>query len=338
MIAQTTGEDKGSAGSVFNLIIKIFYTSMLYIWKGVGGGRLPQQEGFKMCKLRRLFPGRALALVFSFLALLLFGGAQTASAQEFRLAIMQAQKGTAVKFKTLEAYFEKHGIQTRIVVPENYTAAAQMFADGRVDGMFSGSGVAGAMLIRKVANPLVRPVASNGTSTYWAVVLTRKGAPRFDGRADYFKGKKVASCALASSGELFLRSIPGARAAVAELKIVASHGDAIEAVKRGEADIAIVKNLVWDNLQAQYPTLERVGSDNGQNPNDTLIVSAKTDQAFVKKLMETLLALKSDPGTEAAAVRRDLGIQGYILTSAADFRHTLGLLQRAGVGEDYSFD
>ena len=53
-----------------------------------------------------------------------------------------------------------------------------------------------------------------------------------------------------------------------ELKIVGSHGDAIEAVKRGETDIAIVKNP-----------------------------------------METLLALKSDPGPEAAAVRRNLGIQ-----------------------------
>jgi ABC-type phosphate/phosphonate transport system substrate-binding protein len=203
--------------------------------------------------------------------------------------------------------------------------------------MFSGSGVAGAMIIKKVAFPLLRPVANNGTSTYWAVVVACKGAPTFDGRADYFKGKKVASCALASSGELFLRNIPGARAAVAELKIVGSHGDAIEAVKKGEADIAIVKNLVWDNLKAQNPTLEKVGSDNGQNPNDALIVSAKTDQAFVKKLMETLLALKSDPGPEAAAVRRDLGIQGYILTSAADFSHTLGLLQRAGVGPDYDF-
>lgn len=290
-----------------------------------------------MLKLRRILPGCAPALVFPLLAVLLLGGVQTAVAQEFRLAIMQAQKGTAAKFKTLQIYLDKHGIQTRLVAAENYTAAAQMFADGRVDGMFSGSGVAGAMIVKKVAFPLLRPVASNGTSTYWAVVLARKGAPKFDGSAGYFKGKRIASCALASSGEFFLRSIPGAREKVAELKIVGSHGEAIEAVKRGEADIAIVKNLVWDNLKAQYPTLEQVGSDNGQNPNDTLIASGKTDQAVVRKLMETLLALKSDASPEANAVRRDLGIQGYILTSAADFSHTLGLLQKAGVGPDYDF-
>jgi ABC-type phosphate/phosphonate transport system substrate-binding protein len=284
-----------------------------------------------------MFKEKSPVLVFSLLVALLLGGGQVAGAQEFRLAVMQAQRGTAAKFKTLEAYLEKHGIQTRIVVPESFTAAAQMFADGGVDGMFSGSGVAGAMLIKKVAFPLVRPVAVNGTNTYWAVVLARNGAPKFDGRADYFKGKKVAGCALASAGEFFLRSIPGAPEAVAELRIVGSHDDAIEAVKRGEADIAIVKNLVWDNLKAQYPTLEKVGSDNGQNPNEALIVSVKTDPVIVKKLLDTLLGLTSDASPEADAVRQAFGIQGYILTSAADFSHTLDLLQKAGIGPDYDF-
>ena len=54
--------------------------------------------------------------------------------------------------------------------------------------------------------------------------------------------------------------------------------------------------------------------------------------------METLLALRKDDSAAADAVRRDLNIHGYILTSPADFSHTLGLLQRAGVGEDYDFD
>lgn len=277
-------------------------------------------------------------LVLSILAVLLFGGLQIAEAQEFRLAVMQAQKGTAAKFKSLEAYLERHGIQTRIVVPQSYSEAARMFAEGGADGMFSGSGVAGAMLIKKVALPLVRPVATNGTSTYWAVLVARSGAPKFDGSAAYFKGKRVACCALASSGEFFLRAIPGAREAVAELKIVDSHGEAITAVEKGAADVAIVKNLVWDNLKIQYPELELVGSDFGQNPNNTLIVSVKADPEFIKKLMETLLALRKDDSAAADAVRRDLNIQGYILTSPADFSHTLGLLQRAGVGEDYDFD
>lgn len=290
-----------------------------------------------MKRISRTISSRITFLSLLIGAVLLLAGGVTAEAQEFRLAIMQAQKGTAAKFKTLDAYLDKHGIKTQLIPAENYSAAAQMFAEGRVDGMFSGSGVAGAMIIKKVAFPLVRPVASNGTSTYWAVVIARKGSPKFNNNAAYFKGKRVATCALASSGEFFMSSIPGARKAVAEMKIVGSHGDAIQAVSKGQADLAIIKNLVWDNLKTQYPNLEQVGSDFGQNPNDTLIVSSKADPAFVKKLMETLLALKSDPAPDANAVRQGLGIQGYILTSAADFTHTLGLLQKGGVGPDYDF-
>jgi len=269
---------------------------------------------------------------------LLLGGASSAVAGEFRLAVMQAQKGAAAKFKPLESYLEKNGIETTIVAPENYPAAARMFAEGQVDGMFSGSGVAGVLLLKKVAYPLVRPVAAGGTSTYWAVVVARKGAPAFDGSADYFKGKRVVCCALASSGEFFLRAIPGAREAAAQVKIAGSHGAAIEAVSKGEADIAIVKNLVWNDVRGNYPALEQVGSDSGQNPDNALIVATGSDKELVKKLMGLLLGLKDDPSPEAEAVRQGLGLREYILTSAADFNHTLSLLKWAGVGPDYDFD
>jgi ABC-type phosphate/phosphonate transport system substrate-binding protein len=266
--------------------------------------------------------------------LLLLGTAVPAAAQEFRLAVMQAQKGAAAKYKPLEAYLAKKGIRTQIVAPESYTAAAQMFADGKVDGMFSGSGVAGILLLKKVAFPVVRPVGKNGTSTYWAVVVAPKGAPRFEGGTAYFKGKRVALCALASSGEFYLRSIPGA-AQAAQVRIVESHGAALDAVKNGQADIAIVKNLVWNDVRARYGELEQVGNDFGQNPNDALMVSSRSDRQYVKKLIDALVDLKSDSSPEAVAAREGLGIMGYIMTNPGDFSHTLELLAKAGVGPDY---
>jgi len=272
------------------------------------------------------------------LLVLLVSGGRSAVAGDFRLAVMQAQKGAAAHFKPLESYLEKHGIKTKIVAPESYQAAAHMFAEGDVDGMFSGSGVAAAMLLKKVAYPLVRPVTARGTSTYWAVLVARQGAPAFDGSADYFKGKRVACCALASSGEFFLRAIPGAREAASQVKIVGSHGEAIEAVQKGEADVAIVKNLVWDDVRRKFPALEQVGSDSGQNPDNTLIVASGIDKELVKKLMDLLLGLKNDPSPEADAVRQGLGIREYILTSGADFNHTLSLLKWAGIGPDYEFN
>ena len=48
-------------------------------------------------------------------------------------------------------------------------------------------------------------------------------------------------------------------------------------------------------------------------------------------------ALKGDSSAEARAAKEKLGIQGYIKTTKADFRHTLPLLKRAGVTKSFDF-
>jgi ABC-type phosphate/phosphonate transport system substrate-binding protein len=260
-----------------------------------------------------------------------------ARAETFRIAIMQAEKGAADRFAPLAQYLDKRGIQVQLVPTRSYTDAALMFAEGKADGMFSGSGVAATMIIKGLAYPVVRPVDRQGISTYWAVVVAPKGAPAFVPEASYFKGKRVVFCALASAGEFFIRSIPGALEAAREVTIAPSHGAAIEAVAKGQADLGIVKNRVWDNLKGRYPGLVELGSDAGQNPNNTLIISKKTDPAVVKRLTGILLGLQGDASEEAQAARNGLDILGYIITSSNDFQHTLGLLHSAGVDENFDF-
>lgn len=274
----------------------------------------------------------ALAIAGCFVA---FAG--SAHAETFRIAIMQAEKGAADRFTPLAQYLDKHGIQVELVPTASYTDAALMFSEGKADGMFSGSGVAGTMIIKDLAYPVVRPVDRNGISTYWAVVIAPRGAPAFTHEASYFKGKRVAFCALASAGEFFIRSIPGALDAAKEVIVAPSHGAAIEAVAKGQADIAIVKNRVWDNLKGRYPGLVELGSDSGQNPNNTLIISKKTDPVLVKRLTGALLGLQNDASPAARAAREGLDIIGYIITSANDFQHTLGLLRQAGVDKNFDF-
>lgn len=262
--------------------------------------------------------------------------AKAEAADEFKIAVMQDRAGAIEEFRPLEKYLLSKGIQTRFVPTESYPQAAKMFAEGKVDGMFSGSAVAGTMILKKVAYPIARPVSSNGTSTYWATIVAPKGAPKFKGSAEYFSGKKVAFCALASSGDIFFRSLPHADK-ISTASLAPSHGAAIEAVNKGEADVAIVKNLVWYGMKDRYPRLEEVGTDSGQNPNNTLIVSNHTDKEFLKRLLTILLGLQNDRSPEASAAKEGMGIRGYIVTSAADFSHTLGLLKRAGVDENFDF-
>lgn len=260
-----------------------------------------------------------------------------ARAEQFKIAIMQDQSGEAQKYKPLLDYLAKKGVEASFVTTRDYPAAAQMFAGGEVDAMFSGSGIAGTMILKGLADPLVRPVGKDGNSTYWAVVIAKKGAPKFNGKADYFKGKKVLYTALASSGEFYFRSIPGATAAGAEMATAGSHGAALEALDRGLADIAVVKNRVWDKNKSKFANLEEIGADKGENPDNTLIVSKKVAAATKDKVSAALLSVEGDSSAEASAVKESLGIQGYKKTSAKDFEHTLPLLKKAGVTPAFNF-
>ncbi len=261
----------------------------------------------------------------------------TSYAADFKIAIMQDQAGAARKFKPLLDYLESKGVKADFVAARDYPTAAQMFARGDVDAMFSGSGIAGTMIIKDLAYPVVRPVSKDGTSTYWAVVLAPKGSSRFDGKADYFRNKKVTFSSLASSGEFFFRSIPGAANVGATQMKAASHGAAIDVLERGRADIAIVKNRVWDKVKGKYRNVELVGEDHGENPNGTLIASKKASKSTVEKVSDILMGLEDDNSAQAKAAKDSLGIQGYTKTTEEDFSHTLKLLKSAGVTKDFNF-
>jgi ABC-type phosphate/phosphonate transport system substrate-binding protein len=260
-----------------------------------------------------------------------------ARAEQFKIAIMQDQQGAAAKFKPLLDYLGKKGVDASFVATKDYPAAAQLFAAGQADAMFSGSGIAGTMIIKELAEPEVRPVGKDGNSTYWAVVIAPRGAPRFTGSADLFKGKRVIMTGLASAGEFFFRSIPAAASSGAQVLKAASHGAALDALDKGQADFAIVKNRVWDKNKEKYPNLTEIGADKGENPDNTLIVSKKADKGTVSKVASALLGLKNDASAEAKAAKDSLEITGYIKTTAKDFGHTIPLLKAAGVTKEFNF-
>jgi ABC-type phosphate/phosphonate transport system substrate-binding protein len=266
-----------------------------------------------------------------FLVVVLFSLPGLLYADQFRIAIMQNKKGEAGKVDPLLKYFQKNGVEASLVTTKNYIHAAKMFESGQADAMFSGSGVAGIMIIKEVAHPMVRPLSEDGWSTYRAVLIALKGSPRFTKTVDYFKDKRVVYNRLASSGEFFFRSMPGSGDVGAITTSVSSDEAAIDALSRGIADVAIVKNRVWDSLMDKYPGLEQVGEASGENPNDTLIVSNNTEISLVSRVRSILLGLEGDESPEAKAVKKELKVKSYIETTLADFKYTLPMLEQAGV-------
>jgi len=274
-------------------------------------------------------------LVFFISAIILTHG--SAHADQFKIAIMQDERGAAAKYRQLETYLKDKGIEFSFVGATSYPAAAKMFASGEVDAMFSGSGIAGTFIIKDLATPLLRPVSKEGVSTYHATLVARKGSPKFTGSADYFNGKKVIFTPLASAGEFFYHSIEGIESAKAATLKAASHAAAIEALSNSSADVAIVKNHIWNKLKSKYSNLISVGEDTEENPDGTLIVSKKADTKVVSRVSSALLALKDDKSKEATAARDELGIRAYIKTTTSDFKHTLELLKKAGVDKSFNF-
>lgn len=272
-----------------------------------------------------------------FFFLLFFLAVNLSYSSDFKILIMQDDKGAAEKYKPLMDHLKANGINATLVGSPNYQSAAKMFSAGEADAMFSGSGVAGIMIIKDIAYPLLRPVSKDGISTYYAVILGPKGSPKFNGSAKFFDGKRVIFSALASSGEIFYYSLPGIKNIKANVMLAANHGAAIDALSRGTADYAIVKNLVWEKNKDKYPNLEKIGEDKGENPDMTLIISKKTNKELVNKISNILLKTKDDNSPTANEVKKMMSIQGFIKTTEKDFSHTLSLLKKAGVKKDFDF-
>jgi len=249
---------------------------------------------------------------------------------------MQDDKGAVERFQPILNYLKKNGITASMVSAPNYPHAAKMFVNGEADAMFSGSGLAGTLIIKDIAIPTVRPVSKDGSSTYKAVILAPKGAPKFTD-AKYFAGKKVVFSGLAAAGEFYYRSIPNIKNVNANIILAASHGAAIEALARGAADIAIAKDKVWDKRKEEFSNLEKVGEDKGENPDMTLMLSKKVNKDLVTKVTNILLGINNDNSPEALEVKNKLNADSFIKTTQKDFNHTLDLLKRAGVTKDFNF-
>lgn len=261
--------------------------------------------------------------------------ADVARAAQLRIGIMQAQAGEARKYQALLDYLGTKGITAQFVTAPDHRAAAEMFATGKVDAMFGGSGVSAAMILKGLGDPIVRAIAADGPSTYHAVVIAPRGSMRFDGTGASFAGKRVIFSGLASAGEFYFRSLSPPKSAV-PLK-AASHGAALDALARGQADVAIVKNHLWHKEKAKYAALELIGEDTGENPDGSLIVSRKLAPETAREIGAVLLGLAADGSPKAAAAKGSLKITGYTAAAEKDYAHTVELLKKAGVTKDFAF-
>ncbi|MFA4915498.1 MAG: PhnD/SsuA/transferrin family substrate-binding protein [Syntrophales bacterium] len=257
-----------------------------------------------------------------------------AFSKTIKIAVIQDKHTEGSTYLLLQDYLKSKNIDAMLYSYGSYLLAAKNFEKGVVDIMFTGSGIAGWMIIKNIAYPVVRPVAKEGWSTYSAVIIAPAGSSHFTGELSALKGKRIAACELASSGEFFVRSLLGDES---DLVITESHSDALEKLKSGVVDIAVIKNRVWDVLKKKYPGFEQISGDKAEHPNGTLMASYNADKNIIKKLKTLLLGFENDRSPQAMRIKTAMNIKGFILTQEKDFEQTLALLKKAGISERSEF-
>jgi ABC-type phosphate/phosphonate transport system substrate-binding protein len=252
-------------------------------------------------------------------------------------------KTEGAKYEALSAYLKSANPllgDIKLQIAKNYPEAVRLFAEGHVEGMFSGSFVASIFIAKGLAKPVVRPLAADGSSTYRTSVVAKQGAPPFAGITS-FKGKRVAYCLLASAGDVFVRSLlgPGEKPENVFTPVpVDSHLAALEAVVSGAADYAVVKSTVF--VAAEYPGLIAVEVDAGEHPDNTLIMPNDAFEKYGALISRVLLGLEGDTSEKAGTVKQSFGCRGFIAAVGTDFAPTLTLLRKARVNPktfDFAF-
>jgi ABC-type nitrate/sulfonate/bicarbonate transport system substrate-binding protein len=252
----------------------------------------------------------------------------------------QDPKKEGPKYAALAEYLKEKvpGVaDIKLRVAKNYAEAAKLFEAGEADGMVAGSFVAAVFIGKEVAKPVARPLGVNGVSTYKALVVAKEGTKPFAGLED-FRGKRVAYSGLASSGEIFARSLlpAGEKPESVYTPVLApSHQAAFNAVSSGAADYAVGKNTIWN--PADYPGLAVVGGDDAENPDNTIIMPNAVYAKHGADIVKVLTGLEGDSSPAAEAVRKAFKAKGFLATTAGDFDHTNGLVKKAHV-DPKSFD
>ena len=284
-------------------------------------------------------------LMFLVLSVLVFNiGSEVVHAGDVLNMVIMVSEDPATeapKYAALAEYLKVNidGIDgIELETAKDYPTAVSMFESGEVDGMFSGSFVAAIFIKKGVAVPVVRPVSLEGVSTYKALIVAPEGTSQFKDATD-FKGKSVAYCALASSGEVFARALIGGDAPEDHYTpmIMKSHDIAARAVMVGDADYAIVKNLAYKD-GAAHPGTMVIGSDSAENPNNTLILTPKIYAKYGQAIEQALTAVEHQDSQKAKDLKDAFKIKGFTKTTEADFIHTYENLKKAKIdGETFDF-
>ena len=231
------------------------------------------------------------------------------------------------RYQPLLDYLSRHlGVTLQGVVLPNYGRIIDDFTQLNLDGAFFGS-LTGALAINSLQfEPLARPQYTNGESSYYGMVFTKR-SNQIRTAQDMYKKRMVFVHTATTAGYLLPLSyfkeigIKDYRNWFGESYFSGTHEDAIYDVLNGLADVGAAKSTVFyrlaDSDKRLIEELE-ILSTSPHVPENALAVLKDIPDVLKQGLMEKLLTMHLN--AEGREILAGLKIDRFVNTTAADYQ------------------
>jgi len=232
------------------------------------------------------------------------------------------------RYEPLAKYLSKKmGINIELKVLARYGNVIDNFQASKMDGAFFGSFTYTLAHAKLGVEPLARPEATDGRSTYFGVLFTRKDSGITN--ADDMKGKVFAFVDKATTAGYLLplayfktHGIADYRTYFKQTYFAGTHENAIHDVLTGIADVGAAKNTVYEylsniesNVRNNLVILER----SPEVPENGLAVRPDLAPSIKDKLKASLTSMHEDP--YGIKVLESFGAKRFIDTTDRDYEN-----------------
>ena len=243
-----------------------------------------------------------------------------------------------IKHRPLAAYIsEKLGIEVKFIILSKYGDIIDRFEQRELDGAFFGIFPAVLAHEKLGVEPLVRPVAMDGSTTSEGYLIVRE-----DSGIKTIKdltGKRAAFVDRASvTGYIFPVSLLRENGVAnidkyfAEYYFTGSQDSVVYAVLDGRADVGAVKSRIFNRLVQKDPIIKdevRIIARSLSLPDTTLCLKTGISPELRRRLKELLLAIHQDP--RGREVLKSMDALKFVEAGMPDFGNVVTLIKKAGI-------
>ena len=227
--------------------------------------------------------------------------------------------------RLLEAVGRRAGVRIETRPLASHATVIEAFEDPGLDGAFLGSFVY-AMAHEIVGlEPIARPEAADGRSTYRGLILVRResgirGPRDLEGKRFAFVDKATSAGFLFPLDYLAQAGITDLRTFLGESYFAGTHEDVILDVLDGKADAGAAKDTVLARMAAARPEIARDLVAIGHSPefpDNALALRTAVDPALRRTIRDAMLGMSED--ADGRRILEAFGARRFVPATDADY-------------------